>query len=75
MAPFLIPVAASVAGAAITGMMNKGGKMAKMPTVAAPPTGDQDKTPGQISNPALANAASQNTLSNSNTTSGKLLGG
>lgn len=74
MAPFLVPVAASIAGAAVTGMMNKGG-MAKMPTVKAPDTSDQDKTPGMLINPAIGNAASQKQLSNSQTVGNKLLGG
>lgn len=75
MLPFVIPIVASGVGAAVTGMMNKGGGMAKMPSVPSAPVGDMDKTPGQISNPAMANAASQKLLSNTNTTGGKLLGG
>lgn len=74
MAPFLIPIAASVAGAAVTGMMNKGG-MASMPNVPSPSVGDMDKTPGNLSNPAMGNAASQKQLSNTNTVGNKLLGG
>lgn len=73
--PFLLPVATSMAGAAVTGLMNRNAnKMAPMPNVPSPQVGDPDKTLGKISNPALYNAASQNKLSNTNTTGGKLLG-
>lgn len=75
MAPFLIPVAASIAGAAVTGLMNKSAKPAALPKVTPPPVGDQDTTPGMTSNPALGNAASQSLLSSNNSNSNKLLGG
>jgi hypothetical protein len=75
MAPFAMPLITTIAGAAITGMMNRGGGMASMPTVKAPSVGDQDKTPGVISDPSLGSAASSKQLSNSQTVSNKLLGG
>lgn len=75
MAPFLIPVAVSMAGAAVSGLMNKGPKQAALPKVKPPPVGDMDTTPGMISNPALGNAASQNQLSSSTSNTNRLLGG
>jgi hypothetical protein len=73
MAPFALPIITSIAGAAVTGLMNKGSQ-ASMPTITPPSTADQDTTKGIISNPALASAANQKVLSNTTTTGGRLLG-
>lgn len=76
MAPFAMPLITTIAGAAITGMMNKGNKPAAMPVVKTPDVSDQDKTPGFMGTSDMNNSASQKQLSKpAQTVSNHLLGG